>query len=80
MILEPSPNGWIFDKTLKPSAHGNERTINNTKFTAHDFLRLHPVISIPQEMMFSKTAKTVENAANPRKRKNNPPHNLPRGR
>ena len=42
-------------------------------FTPATFFRPAPVRSMPQEMMFSKTAKTVENAANARNTKNRLP-------
>ena len=41
------------------------------------FFRPAPVRSMPQEMMFSKTAKTVENAANAMNTKNRLPHSRP---
>ena len=42
-----------------------------------DFLRLAPVSSMPQQMMFSNTASTVDNAANAMNRKNRLPHRRP---
>ena len=63
---------------LYPSTHGSDSAIIRTRFTMPDFFLLHPVISIPQHMMFSKTARTVESAANDMNRKNRLPHNLPR--
>ena len=44
-----------------------------------DFLRLQPVSSIPQEIIFSNTARMVEKAANDIKMKNRLPHSLPSG-
>jgi len=49
----------------------------STKFTRLDFLRLQPVSSMPQQMMFSNTASTVESAAKAMNRKNREPHNRP---
>ena len=47
--------------------------------TKLDFFLLHPVNSIPQEMIFSNTARIVENAAKDINTKNRLPHNLPIG-
>jgi hypothetical protein len=44
-----------------------------------DFFLLHPVNSIPQEMIFSNTARIVEKAAKDINMKNKLPHNLPIG-
>ena len=51
----------------------------STRLTAQDFWRLHPVSSIPQEMMFSNTARIVENAAKNINKKNRLPQSLPSG-
>ena len=48
-------------------------------FTRLDFFRLQPVSSIPQEIIFSNTARMVEKAANDIKMKNRLPHSLPSG-
>ena len=48
-------------------------------YNVADFLREHPVKSIPQEMIFSNTASTVENAAKDIKTKNKLPQSLPSG-
>ena len=47
------------------------------RFTRLDFLREQPVSSMPQQMMFSKTASTVESAAKAMNRKNRLPHSRP---
>ena len=46
-------------------------------FIRQAFLRLPPQRSIPKEIIFSNTAKMVENAAKDIKTKNKLPHNLP---
>ena len=48
-------------------------------FTRLDFFRLQPVSSIPQEIIFSNTARMVEKAANDIKMKNRLPQSLPSG-
>ena len=48
-------------------------------FTRLDFFRLQPVSSIPQEIIFSNTARMVENAANDIKMKKRLPQSLPSG-
>ena len=47
------------------------------RLTRLDFLRVQPVSSMPQQMMFSNTASTVDRAAKAMNRKNRLPHNLP---
>ena len=49
----------------------------STKFTRLDFLRLQPVSSMPQQMIFSNTASTVDRAAKAMNRKNRVPHRRP---
>ena len=63
---------------LYPSTQGSESAVMSTRFTSPVFFLLHPVSSIPQHMMFSKTARTVESAANDINMKKRFPHNLPR--
>ena len=64
---------------LYPSTHGIESKIIAMALTKLDFFLLHPVNSIPQEMIFSNTARIVENAAKDINTKNRLPHNLPIG-
>ena len=47
------------------------------RLTKLDFLRVQPVSSMPQQMMFSNTASTVDRAANAMNRKNRLPHRRP---
>ena len=63
---------------LYPSTQGSESAVMSTRFTSPVFFLLHPVSSILQHMMFSKTARTVESAANDINMKKRLPHNLPR--
>ena len=64
---------------LYPSTHGIESKVIAMALTKLDFFLLHPVNSIPQEMIFSNTARIVENAAKDINTKNRLPHNLPIG-
>ena len=50
------------------------------QFTTLAFFLLQPVMSLVQEIRFSKIASTVENAANVINTKNRLPHSLPSGR
>ena len=45
---------------MKPSTHGSDSRIISTMLMAAVFLRLQPVRSMQQDMMFSNTARTVE--------------------
>ena len=63
--------------TLQPSTQGTDSTVIRNRFTREDFLRLAPVSSIPQQMIFSNTASTVDRAANAMNRKNRLPHRRP---
>ena len=54
-----------------------DNRIIRTMLIAAVFLRLQPVRSMQQDMMFSKTASTVENAANAMNTKNRLPHRRP---
>ena len=65
--------------TLYPRTHGNDKRIIPNRFTRLLFFLLHPVSSIIQDIIFSKTASTVENAAKVIKIKNKLPHSLPIG-
>ena len=47
------------------------------RLTRLDFLRVQPVSSMPQQMMFSNTASTVDRAAKAMNRKNRLPHSRP---
>ena len=49
----------------------------STRLTSADLRRVQPVSSMPQQMMFSNTASTVESAANAMNRKNRLPHTRP---
>ena len=49
----------------------------STRFTRLDFLRLQPVSSMPQQMIFSNTASTVDMAAKAMNKKNRLPHSRP---
>ena len=64
---------------LYPSTQGMESKIIAIAFMKLDFFLLQPVNSIPQEIIFSNTARIVENAAKDIKIKNKLPHNLPIG-
>ena len=50
-------------KTLKPKAHGNDKTVMTTKLIITAFLRSIFSNSIVQAIIFSKTAITVESDA-----------------
>ena len=75
----PSPRGWMPERTLKPRAQGRERRNMATQLMAHAFFRVHLKASMQQEMMFSKTARTVDMAAKVMKTKNRVPHSRPMG-
>lgn len=77
IMVEPSPKGCMPDKRLKPRAQGRESSIIKNILTKDAFFLLQPVKSIQHEMIFSKTAITVENAANAIKIKNRLPQSLP---
>ena len=47
------------------------------KWHIHGYFTLAPVSSIPQQMIFSNTASTVDRAANAMNRKNRLPHRRP---
>ena len=64
---------------MNPSAHGSERTYTRAQQTAQAFGRAQPVRSIVIARMFSKTASTVENAANVMKTKKSVPQRRPPG-
>ena len=53
--------------------------MTNTVLNSATFLREAPVRSMQQDMMFSNTASTVENAANAMNTKNRLPHKRPIG-
>ena len=76
---EPSPKGINHERRLLPSAQGSARINISTTLIAQAFFLDQPKRSILQEMMFSKTAITVESAANDMNTKNNAPQNLPPG-
>ena len=65
--------------TLYPSTQGSESRMMSTRFTVLDFFLLQPVSSATQEIIFSNTARIVENAANDMNMKKRLPHSLPRG-
>ena len=64
---------------LYPRTHGTESRMMAIALIKLDFFLLHPVNSIPQEMIFSNTARIVEKAAKDINMKNKLPHNLPIG-
>ena len=78
-IAPPNTLSQSQDHTLYPSTHGRDRRMMAMAFTRLDFFRLQPVSSIPQEIIFSNTARMVEKAANDIKMKNRLPHSLPSG-
>ena len=79
MMFVPYPKGVIPFKILNPNAHGKDSTKISMPFIKQAFLRLTLNKSVVQEIIFSKTANTVDNAAKLIKTKNKVPHNLPRG-
>ena len=72
-----SPNGWNPDHRLYPKTQGRDSAVISTRFTKQDFFLLQWNRSMPQEIMFSNTAKIVENAAKDIKTKNSVPQILP---
>ena len=74
---EPSPSILTSDKTLKPRIAGRTKTSMQTHKTKQVFFLDQFVKSITIEIMFSKTAKTVEKAAKKRNKKNKQPQILP---
>ena len=78
-MLLPAPNGVIPDNRLKPSAQGKDNIISAKVLIKQDFFLLHPFNSIPKEIIFSKTAITVDIAANNINKKNNEPQIRPPG-
>ena len=75
----PPPNGSNPDIRLKPSTQGSDRIIIIMPFISEAFFLLQPVRSIEQDIIFSKTAITVDIAANAMNMKNRLPHSLPPG-
>ena len=67
------------DQTLKPRTQGMEVTVIIIAFIIAVFLRDHFQRSIHDDIIFSKTAITVENAAKAMKIKNQLPHIRPPG-
>ena len=65
-------------KRLKPRAQGRDKMIIAAAFIRTAFLRLQPNISIAKAIIFSKTAITVDIAANDIKTKNKVPQSLPK--
>ena len=63
--------------TLYPRTQGILVTSTSTKLTIVDFLRLHPKLSMAEDIRFSKTAITVVKLAKVINRKNNAPQILP---
>ena len=78
IIDEPAPNGVIPERTLNPKIQGRTRTSIRMQFIKLAFFLDHLNKSIVDAKMFSKTARTVENAANVKNIKNKLPQNLPR--
>lgn len=75
----PFPKGLKPDRTLNPRAHGSDRIIIIKILINEAFFLLHPVRSHEQEIIFSKTAITVDIAANAMNRKNMLPQMRPPG-
>ena len=65
--------------TVKPRTHGTERTNIKTMLIIATFRLLNFVSSSQKDIMFSKTAITVEKAAKIIKIKNKEPTILPKG-
>ena len=59
----PSPIGAKPLQRLKPRAHGRERIMTSMALTSTDFFLEHPNRSMANEIIFSNTAITVDNAA-----------------
>lgn len=88
MLTRKSSRSWIFlpsfkgsnaDQTLNPKIHGMDKTPTTTILTIAAFLLLHPHKSIPKDIIFSNTARIVENAAKDINAKNKLPQSLPPG-
>ena len=77
--MMPLPAICIFSSTLKPSTQGSESTSMSAMFISATLRRLSLVSSSQKDMMFSKTAMTVENAANIINTKNSAPTIRPPG-
>lgn len=73
----PSPRGAKLPQRLKPSTHGTDRMMMAAILQRTAFLRVHPVKSVANEMMFWNTAMMVEKAAKDINRKNSVPQILP---
>ena len=80
MMLLPAPKGSTDFSRLQHRAQGIASTSMATQQMRQTFFLGHPVISITQETMHSKTVNTVDRAAKDMNRKNMLPQNRPRGR
>ena len=59
---------------VEARAHGSERSVTATAFTATAFLRAQPQLSIQKLMMFSNTAMMVESAVKLMNKEQRAPH------
>ena len=75
----PFPKGWKPDRMLKPRTQGIEPIIIKIVLMRAVFFRPQPHKSIQDDIMFSKTAITVEKAAKAIKMKKQLPIILPPG-
>ncbi len=73
----PAPRGWMPESTLKPRTAGRESRITSIIFMHTALGRDTPKRSMAKEIIFSKTAITVESAAKDKNRKNRVPQILP---
>ena len=76
-IFFPAPNGEMPLHILNPRIHGTDKIRIAIRLQITDFFLLHPVSSIANVMIFSKTAMIVDAAAKNIHRKNNVPQILP---
>ena len=73
------PSTVKLDQRLQPSTQGMERISTPAKLMSTALFRLICQRSMVKEMIFSKTAITVDRAAKDRNRKKAPPHSRPMG-